>query len=369
MESIEMSRRALKRGLIAVGTAVALTAVTGCAGGTSADTEPPADHFRVAVLTVGTETDGAFGNAWSNAVKLAVEETGADIDWVGNLYNPNEYISQGASYATAGYDLVLLAHGGMLPAGEQLAAEFPDTQFCVAPIPTVDEATLPDNLCVVDVRQEIGAFRAGALAGLVTTTDTVASNQALPIPAITRQATAYALGAKCVNADITVLNEITNNDSDPSITKTASETQIREGADVLFGATGTAMNGMFEAAKQADGVFAIGQYVDSSAVAPSVVLATTILNVEEVLSAMVQDAQSGELTSFRAYGLDGAVDVGFLVTNDELFDTLPAGVRQRFNEVQDAITSGEIQIPDTTQLIDEAAAAEIDVRDLGCSPE
>lgn len=369
MNEIGTGTPARKRSLALAGAALALLVVPGCAAEPSSGSETGDAPFTVAVLSVGTETDGAFGNAWSNAAKLAAEKTGADIEWVGNLNTPNDYISQGASYAAADYDLVLLAHGGMLPAAEQLAGEFPDTQFCVAPIPTVDESTLPENLCVVDVRQEVGAFRAGALAGLATTTGTVASNQALPIPAITRQATAYALGAKCVNADVTVLNEITNNDSDPSVTKTASETQIREGADVLFGATGTAMNGMFEAAKQADGVYAIGQYVDSSAVAPTVVLATTILNVEEVLAAMVEDAQNGDLVPFRAYGLDGAVDVGFMLTNDELFSQLPEEVQQRFTEVQDAITAGDIQIPDTEQLIDETQAAAIDVRDLGCSPE
>lgn len=359
-----LARHSIVPATLTLATALALTGC-GASGGSKAKAS---SEYKAVVLTVGTATDGAFGNAWSNAVKKASGHSGAKVDWVGDLNAPNQYVTQGGSYASAGYNLVVVAHGGMLPAAEQLAKQFPKTQFCVAPVPDVDVSKLPKNLCVVDVRQEVGAFRAGVLAGLVTKSNVVASNQAFPFPAISRQISAYALGARCVNAKVKVINDLTNNDSDPSLTKTASESQIKKGADVLFGATGTAMSGMFEAAKQANGVRAIGQYVDSTAAAPSVVLATTILNVEDVLVAMIKDAKAGKLAPYQAYGLNGPVDVGFLVLNDALFKGLSADQQSRYKTVEGQITDGKIKIPDTSALIANGAGDSIDVHGLGCNP-
>lgn len=367
MNQISTRRRPRWHARLLAGTcAAALPVLTACTG--AADGSDSGSGYRVAVLSVGTKTDGSFGQVWAEASAAAAVETTARVQWAGSLDTPNQYLAQGSSFATAGFDLVVLAHGGMTPVGVQLAQRFPNTRFCVAPVPEPPAGATPPNLCVFDAKQEIGAFRAGLLAGLATRTNVVAANQSLPIPAITRQTEAYRLGAECVNSKVTVLSVVTNSDTDPSVTRTATESQLRENADVVMGATGTAMTGMFEAAKQKPGTYAIGQYVDASAVGPETVLASNIVNFQEVFPRVVADAMRGPLPAFHAYGLDAGVPVGYLAMNEHLYATLPADVRAANDRVQQRLTNGEITLPKTGDIDTVGDAQKIDVTTLGCQP-
>lgn len=357
--------RRARRALWLALAAACLVPLAGCgsSGGSHAG-----GGFKVAVFSVGSRTDGSFGQAWADASANAARTTGAKVQWVGDMNTPDQYVSQGTSYAEAGYNLIVLAHGAMLPAGIQLAKRFPHTQFCVAPVPAPPPGASPKNLCIVDAKQEIGAFRAGMLAGLVTRSNVVASNQSLPVPAITRQVEAFQLGAECVNTHVRVLSVVTNDDTDPSVTRTASEAQIHRGADVLMGATGTAMAGMFDAAKQVPGTYAIGQYVVSTDAAPATVLASNIVDFQRVLPLLVAAAERGPLPAFHAYGLDSPVPVGYLAMNGPLYAKLPADVRAANARAQAALSSGKVRIPPVQQIEASGAAAKIDVASLGCRP-
>jgi basic membrane protein A and related proteins len=324
--------------------------------------------YKVAVLNVGNATDGAYGQAVAEGAENASEQTGATVDYVGNLNTPDQYVSQGTSFAQAGYNLVLVGHGAMGPVVAQLAEKFPDTTFCHVVLPLPDEkAGLPDNTCYYYARGELGAFRAGALAGMVTKSDVVGANQALVFPGLTVQVNDFVLGVECTNPKAQVLTTVTNNDVDPSPTKTAAEAQIAKGADVLFGATGTAMAGVFQAAAEHPGVLAIGQYVDGAKSAPDVVLASTIVNFQELIPYFVEQAIAGKLPHEQVFGAGMKPKVGYLQFNDAVYGKLPAADKKRYEEIDAAIESEKIEVPGPDTAGEPGDYKKFNAKQLGCS--
>jgi basic membrane protein A len=372
----------MKRLAAAVGAAL-LTATTLVACGdddSTTGTESPAttdtsttavavaaEDVRAAILTIGNSTDGAFGQSLFEGGEEAADALGIKVDYVGNLFSPDQYVAQGSAFAEDGYDFILLGHGGVGQVAVQLAEQFPDTTFCMPTLP-FELGELPSNTCFFFPRGEVGAFRAGALAGLITETDHVASNQSLVFPGLTMQVEAFRLGAECVNSSVRVSNAVTNEDVDPVPTKTASEAQIADGADVLFGATGPAINGMFQAASDSDGSLAIGQYVDSTGVAPDVIIASAIVNFQETIPYVIKQFINGELPSVQTIGLDAPIEVGYLVLNESLYGAIPSDVRHAYEEVADRISSGEIRVPTVDEIGQPGSAETIDVSALGCEP-
>ena len=325
--------------------------------------------FKVAVLSVGNKTDGSYGQSLAEGSVEAGTKTGAKVDFVGNLNTPDQYVSQGTSFAQAGYNMVLVGHGAMGPVVVQLAKKFPDTTFCHTLLPFGEGMdNPPKNTCFFFARGELGAFRAGALAALISKSGTVGANQALVFPALNAQINDFALGAKCVNPKANVLTAITNNDADPSPTKTASEAQIAKGADVLFGATGTAMAGVFQAANDHPGTLAIGQYVDAAPSAPKVVVASTIVNYQDVIPYLVQQAIDEKLPQQQVLGSGLPIKIGYLKFNDPVYAGISAETKAAYEKINDAVESGDIEVPGPDKVGNPGDWKKVDPTTIGCTP-
>ncbi|HKG04488.1 MAG TPA: BMP family ABC transporter substrate-binding protein [Conexibacter sp.] len=338
------------------------TSAAGTTGGAKTD-------YKVAVLSVGNKTDGSYGQSLAEGSAGAATKTGAKVDFVGNLNTPDQYVSQGTSFAQAGYNMVLIGHGAMGPVVVQLAKKFPDTTFCHTLLPFGrGMENPPRNTCFFFARGELGAFRAGALAGLISRSGVVGANQALVFPALNAQINDFALGVKCVNPRADVLTTITNNDADPSPTKTASEAQIAKGADVLFGATGTAMAGVFQAANDHPGTLAIGQYVDAAPSAPRAVVASTIVNYQDVVPYLVQQGIDGRLPQQQVLGSGLPIRIGYLKFNDPVYAQVSADQKAAYDKIDAAVESDAIKVPGPDRVGNPGDWRNVDVSTIGCKP-
>ena len=362
-------RRAFLPPVMAVAAAL-LLAACGSSDDTSDDASPQAagakSRGKVAVLFVGNKTDGSFSQAIYEGGQRAAKEDNVSVQSVGNLQTPAQYLAQGSSFAQAGYKFVLLGHGAMGPVAVQLAKRFPKTQFCVPNAPPTGTAKLPANVCFFYPAGEVGAFRAGILAGLATKSGVVASNQGFNFPGINAQTQAFALGARCVNPKVKVLNTLVNSDIDPAVTKSATEAQIAKGADIILGTT-SAMPGLFEAAASHPGTYAIGQYVDASKVAPDAVLASSIVNLQQIIPYVIGQSLEGKAEQVSTFGVGAPVPVGLLKLNDQLAQKLPEDVRKRNDALQAQVTEGKFDIPSFDKIGSMGAAEKIDVASLGCT--
>lgn len=344
----------------------------------SEEGEPTAgagDGYRVALLSPGTSNNGSWGNAWFDGATAAADELGAEVEFVGPLDNPDQYLQQGSAFASEGYDLLIFANGAMRDPAIQVATRFPDVQVCQSPYHPPAEgdlADLPPNMCVVDVEQQDATFLAGMLAGLVTETNHVGSINGFAFPALTRQPESFSLGARCVAPDVEFSQTYINSWDDTALAKAAAQQLIAQGADVLLAATDQAVLGLYEAAREADHqVWVVPSYFDSNDQAPEVVLTSALHGLQEVSQRLITSAVNGEIepSSFIDFSVTNTPSIGVapLYENEE---QIGADVVDQFETLVEQTRSGDITIPDETvgetPIGTEGAAEGIDPSTLGC---
>jgi basic membrane lipoprotein Med (substrate-binding protein (PBP1-ABC) superfamily) len=334
-----------------------------------ASDQPKAD-YKVAVLSIGTETDRSWAQGNFDGGKQAADKYGAQVTIVPNIFTPEQYVQQGGAFARRGYDMVLLQFGVATQPAVQLATQFPDTLFGVVWDPTEEEtASLPPNLFTWDPQQQEGAFLAGALSSLVTKSNVLGSVSGTPFPLITRQLEGYELGARCVNPDIKVLQRYTGDATfaDAGLARSAAEALISDGADILYTALDGAVNGVYQAAKSNQGTFAIAQYFDQAPKAPDVILSSVLFNLQGINEDMIKRGMDGQIGEREHLVYDlASLDVGELTGFGQLDAAVSADAKKQLDEIEQKIRSGDIKVPDNDALAKPGAAAKIDPKSLGC---
>jgi basic membrane protein A len=326
--------------------------------------------YKVAIMSVGSENDRSWAQANFDGAKEGAKKYGADLTVVPNLGTPEQYLQQGAAFARRGYNLVLLQHGAMTQPAQQLAKQFPKTEFGIVWDPTPEEkATLPKNLFTWDPRQQDGGFLAGALAGLVTKTGTVGGVSGAPFPLITRQLEAFDLGARCSNPNVKVLQRYTGDVTyaDAKLAGSAATALMGDGADIIFTALDGAANGVYQAARKKDGTYVIAQYFDQADKAPDVILTSVLQNLQGINEDLVKNGVQGTIkpSEHFVYTL-GNKDVGTLAPFGQLDSVVTADQKAKLKEIEGKIRSGDIKVPGNAELAKPHAAAGIDPKSLGC---
>ncbi len=326
--------------------------------------------FKVAVLSLGTETDRSFAQANFDGAKAAAKKYGVAVTIVPNLLTPEQYTQQGAAFARRGFDLVMLQFGVATQAAVGLAKQFPKTKFGVVWDPTPEEAaTLPPNLFTWDPQQQEGAFLAGALAALVTKSNVVGSVSGSPFPLITRQLEGFDLGARCVNPDVKVLQRYTGDATyaDAKLARSAADALTADGADILYTALDGAVNGVYQSARAHKGTYVIAQYFDQADKAPDVILTSVLFNLQGINEDMIKRAMDGKIKprEHLVYTLAN-LDVGTLAGFGALDSQVSDEAKAKLKEVEQKIRQGTIKVPGNDQLAKPKSAAGIDPKSLGC---
>lgn len=226
-----------------------------------------------AVLDTGGENDKSFNEFTLKGAREAAEENGMEFTHI-TSEAATDYEKNIDNFITEGCDLIISVGFLMGDATAVAAAANPDVSFAI-----VDVAYFPGFGCdegVSDCYSEEGGmtnitsllfaedevgYLAGTLAGCVSETGVIGSVSGMEIPPVVRFVEGYQNGAKAQNASIQTLNVYIPDFNDPATGKQAGETQISEGADVIFGVGGNTGNGGLLAAHEA-GLKAIGVDVD-----------------------------------------------------------------------------------------------------------
>jgi basic membrane protein A len=359
----------------ATGVLVAVVAATVATVAATTATSAPRAQYSVALLTTGATNNRSWANAWSDGAKAACKRFKCKLTVVGNLDAPDQYVSQGSSFASKGTNLIIMAHGAMQSPAVKLAKQFPNTkivQFFEFPSQAAQDKAEPTNVGHVDAEQQYGAFLAGALAGMMTKTNKIAAVYAFPFPALTRQPEAFSLGARCVNPQVQFSQKQTNSFTDAAAARAAASSLISDGADFVFAAVDQAVQGVIQAANTASHkTYAIPSYFDDHTLGPNVVLTSVLYNLQGVAYDIIKRGVQNKLGNhfYRAYDLKNA-KVGELAPFYNLSSDVPASVKKRLAGIKAKILAGKIKVPDETRgkpLIGTVgSAAKIDPKSIGC---
>jgi basic membrane protein A len=251
---------------IVVVSSLVLSACGGAEETEVPDVAPPEEAaLKIGLVTdVGEIDDKSFNQSAWEGVQLSGEEFGAEVDYV-ETKDAKDYMANIELFTKNDFDIVVTVGFALGEATLEAAALYPDVYFI-----GVDQGQwggTVDNVVGLIFNEDKSGYMAGALAGLMTETNTVAAVLGTDlVPPVVAFKEGYETGAKYVNPDVTVISTYHPGGldvafTDPEWGATTAKQALDSGADVVFGAGGKTGNGALIEAAGVEGVYCIG--VDS----------------------------------------------------------------------------------------------------------
>lgn len=271
----------LLSGVMALGLAA-------CGGGDTAPAEDsagdqnqsagvaPAD-MKVGLILIGEAAD-AYNKNHIEGMQAACEKLGLDYD-TQVVVKPN--IAEDSTCADAigelmdaGCNAIFANSFGHEQYMVEAAADAPEIQFCHA---TGYQGATDDldNTHNYFAKIYEARYLAGIAAGLKTETNKLGYVAAKPFAEVISGYTAFYLGAKSVNPDVTMLVNYTNEWSDPTKEATNAQALVDQGCDVISQHSDTSAPAT---TAETNGVFAVGYNDDMVPVAPNAALCSARVN-------------------------------------------------------------------------------------------
>jgi len=250
--------------------------------------------------------------------------------------------------AERGHDPIVVIGFGQAAALAVVAAEFPDTRFTL-----VDAVVERPNVRSVVFREHEGAFVVGALAAMASRTGIIGFVGGMDIPLVRRFACGYAQGAKHIDPDIRVLQNMAGTTqaafNDPATGKELGRSQLDRGADVIFAAAGSTSFGTHQAVVEA-GELLIGVDSNQNHLHPGYFLTSLLKRVDNAVYDSFMAARAGtwepgvQSLGIKEGGMDWALDQHnrALVTPamEETAGRLSAGIARGELPVHDYMSDG-----------------------------
>lgn len=298
------------------------------------------ENFKVTFITTeGGLGDRSFNDTTWQGVQKAGEELGVEV----SVLEPKSVADFGTSIVSAvnnGSDMILGFGASWTDAFDEYCEKFPEVYFgglnCNAQA---------DNLQVAMTSDHEGSFLAGALAALKSESGVIGAVGGQDADNINRFFVGYEEGALYVNPDIKVMKSYVGSFNDPAKGKEYALQLMNEGADIIFQASGGTGEGVFEAAKENEGLYAIGCDTDQDYIAEGKILTSMVKNCDVIAFEMIRETMEGNFEGGnKVYGLanNGVGLTSMTYTKDYVGqDTL-----DMLDEIREKIISGEIKVTD-----------------------
>ena len=333
--------------------AMAVTLVAGCGapaaetggnedGGSSTATLEgiPKDEIKVGFVHISDPSDMGYTYNHDLGTQEMQEALGLSDDQIINKYNVAEDASCDTALrelVDAGCNIIFATSFGFEDYVVEVAREYPDVQFCHATGYQAKDAGL-DNLHNYFASIYEGRYLAGIAAGLKTESNKLGYVAAFPFAEVISGYTAFYLGAKSVNPDVTMEIMYTSSWNDPTVESQVAKALIDRGCDVI-----SQHSDSTAPATTADdnGVWQVGYNNDMIEAAPNASLISPRIDwgiyVTEAVQAMIDGE---EIPVDWCKGLaDGAVYLSPLNEN-----IAAEGTQEAIDEAAEKIKSGELHV-------------------------
>lgn len=240
------------------------------------------DGLKIAIVSSPSGVDdGSFNqDNYNGILKFIDENPGATVTAVKEATGDTAACTQSVADIVADYNVIVCCGFQFAGIGD-VAKENPNTKFILIDTwPNGDE--LIDNVYAACYAEQESGFYAGMAAALSTVSGKVAVVNGIAYPSNVNYqygfecGVLYANATEGLNVEIVELPSYAGTDvtganvggnyigdfSDEATGKVVGNALIAEGCDIIFVAAGASGNGVFTAAKEADGVKVIGCDVD-----------------------------------------------------------------------------------------------------------
>lgn len=253
-----------------------------------------ADIKPALVYGTGGQFDKSFNEAAYTGAEKFKAETGIDYrDFEPTGDTQGEQAIR--NFASKGYNPVVAVSFAWTSAVEKVAAEFPDTQFVI-----IDSVVDLPNVRSVVYKEEEGSYLVGVLAGMASKTGKVGFIGGMDIPLIRKFECGYEQGARAVNPDIQVFQNMTGTTgaawNDPVRGGELTKNQIDQGADVIYAAAGATGLGVLQTAAD-NGKLSVGVDSNQNYLHPGSVLTSMIKRVDLAVYNAYADAKGDKFSA------------------------------------------------------------------------
>ena len=300
---------------------------------------------KAAILLPGSINDQSW-NALGYQILKSLEPHGFTTAYSENVADADEAEAL-RDYASQGYNFVMGHSGRFVSAMEQVAPDYPDTQF----VAVSGNEGMDPNVMSIDWNNAQFGCQLGLLAAKMSKTHKVAGVYGLQgVPNITAQAGGFRICAEKEGAAVSIV--YIKDMEDAAEAKEAALSLIAQGADFITGKLNAAETGLVQAAKE-KGVYVTGRGVDQTKMAPDLVLTNIVEDWPGMFGSTADQVKDGKLFgTFVQYGYDTAPVTGAALLYDEgkMFNpAVPDDVAKEVSALADQFASGALKIEPTEE--------------------
>jgi basic membrane protein A len=307
------------------------------------------------VTDVGKIDDKSFNQTAWEGVQQAMDEGVADQVQYIETTDSKDYDKNIATFADAGYDVILTWGFALTDATYNAAKKYPNILFIGGDQFLSKDDAHPDwplaNLVGITYNEDQSGFLVGALAAMMSQSHSIGAVCGTDaVPPVWRYGEGYKAGAAYEDAKNGTTTEVTvvyHSDvgfdktfTDPTWGADTANAMIDKGADVIFGAGGKTGNGAVDAAAQR-GVYAIGVDTDQYFTLPeaaSRMLSSAMKPETQVVADVIKMAKDGNFPTDGLYfGPSGYAPY------HDLENEVPDEVKAEMEALQKGITDGSIK--------------------------
>lgn len=297
------------------------------------------------VTDTGGLGDKSFNDSAWSGVEMAVNKLGVTANLI-QSYEQSDYIPN--LTAAAQISDVVVAVGFLIKDSvEKVAPQFPNTKFIfidgsIKDIPNVESFIFD---------QQQGGFLVGYIAAAMSKTGKVGVVGGIPIPPVESYMYGYKAGVETYNilhgTNVQVIFGYVGSFDDPSAGKSLTESQISQGADIVFQLAGLSGLGVIDAMKdKPKGYFAIGADQDQDYLAPGHVLVSAIKRVDigvfDGIKSVVNGSFVGKTVVLSIK--NGGIGISPMTYTKQL---ISKSLFHELDVLKKMIKKGELEIPQT----------------------
>jgi basic membrane protein A len=235
------------------------------------------DFLPAVVYDFGGKFDRSFNQSASEGAERFKKETGIAFREfeISNAAQREQALTQ---LARRGATVIVAVGFTQASAVEKVAKQFPAVKFVI-----IDGVVDLPNVQSINFREQESSYLCGMAAAMASKTGKIGFIGGMDIPLIRKFAVGYEEGARHVNPQIEVFQNMTGTTpaawGDPTKGAELAKSQFGRGADVVFHAAGATGLGVMQAAKDA-GKLSIGCDSNQDYLHPGSVLTSAIKRVD-----------------------------------------------------------------------------------------
>ena len=292
------------------------------------------------IFDLGGKFDKSFNESAFGGAQRWAEETGGSF---GEFEITSDAQREQAirQFAEAGNNPIVMAGFSWATPLETVAKDYPDTKFAI-----IDMVVDQPNVRSVVFNEHEGSYLVGMMAAMASESDTVGFIGGMDIPLIRKFACGYVQGVKAVNADATVIQNMTGTTpaawNDPVKGSELTKAQIAQGADVVYAAAGGTGVGVLQTAAD-EGILSIGVDSNQNYLHSGKVLTSMMKRVDNAVYEAFSMGENLE-TGFNVMGVaNGGIDYAMDEHNAAL---VSADMKAAVDAAKAAIASGDLMVHD-----------------------